>query len=95
MAINFVDRFGKISLELIDDAEVEKLDEPRKAALQSLISAVLTRMKAEQALAASRARVSAAMKNESVTLAAHQAASPPPSFLDIARGAAAAYKPNY
>jgi hypothetical protein len=93
-AITFVDQFGKIDLNLIDDNEVAKLDPPRKVAITNLINAVLARMHAEQALTASRARVNTALKNEDATRAAHQAASPPPSFLELARGAAAAYKPT-
>ena len=92
MAINFCDNTGAIDLSLLDEAEVAKLDDERKTLLQTFIGAVLTRIAAGQHLTATRNRVRIAMAAEDAALAAHNAASPPPTFLDIRRAAIAAYE---
>jgi hypothetical protein len=87
MSINFQNAYGQIDLNLIRDEDVAALSEPRKLAINLVISTVMCRMSAEQRLAAARTRVRVAMKNEDECLAVHMAASPPVTFMD-ARAAA-------
>ena len=91
MTISFTNAYGQIDLNLIDDAEVALLDEPRKTAINNVIKTVLARMSAENRLAAARTSVREKMKNEDEALALHMAASPPPTFMDIRNAAIAAF----
>ena len=91
MSINFCTNTGTIDLNLIDDAEVAKLDEPRKVALQAFINAVLAKVAAENHYVATRTRVKLAMANEDACFAAHNAVAPAPTFMQLHAASIAAY----
>ena len=90
--INFCNQQGHIDLNLIDDAEVAKLDEPRKVALQRFIDAVLAKVAAENHYVATRTRVKVAMAAEDECFAAHNAVAPAPTFMQLHAASIAAYQ---
>jgi hypothetical protein len=93
--ISFFGPTGNIDLSMIKDEDVAALDDERKTALENFIRAVIERGNATERHADARARVRACMVTEAEALAAHVAANPPPSFLDIHKAAIAAYNASH
>ena len=77
--ISFTNQYGQIDIALIKDEQIAALDEPRKVAIHNVISTVMRRIEAEQALVAARKRVEMAMAIEFETEARMRALSPPPT----------------
>jgi hypothetical protein len=95
MTINLFNAYGIIDLDLIRDDDVNALDEPRKAALEILIAAVLVKAGAEQRKLTAVKRVHGAMISEDECQRLHLDASPPPSQIEALRTAQDAYRASH
>jgi hypothetical protein len=80
MAIELFDHTGQLTLDRIREDDVAALDEPRKAALNILIDAVLANGAAHERHTVARARVRSDMVAEEKAHADHIAASDPHPF---------------